>query len=130
MKSSIKQAADFHPLVPGPWALWAEQRIGDNSEVTYHHVGSRDWTGLFGSHEPTCPVWVEEDAEGEYWGWMDSSVDHAYPHMIWQAELLLEMCFAGGSKACQTALEDRGHIGRIVRLNIRLRSDPDIAPRS
>jgi hypothetical protein len=113
------------PLATGPWDMWAHRETGKEGKLRYSHFGTRKWVALHGLASPIVPVRLTVDPEGAYWGWMDTESHAEEPTLIWGAQLLFEICFAGGPVATQQALANRGHEGRIVRLSLEERPLPE-----
>lgn len=59
------------------------------------------------------PVWVEEDAEGDYYGWKYAD---GHISMIWPSMIQLQMCFPYGM---QVAIDNKDGVD--VRLKITRR---------
>jgi hypothetical protein len=108
----VTRAAD------GSWLMWAHEH------GTYQNIGARWWVKIHGLPYPIVPVTVTEvgrdSPDGTHWGWIRGDRDGGRPVMIWAHWGAFGMQFPYGV----TIEEERG-TGRVVRLRITPRDDPE-----
>jgi hypothetical protein len=121
---SAERGADSVQRMVRRWPMFAHDcEPGKDGRGRYRHIGARRWVELHGLPHPIVAVDVIEDADGGYWGWLDT--EGKCPEMIWPSRSQFSVCFAYGPEA-EVA---RGK-GAILRLRVEASNASDQATAS
>lgn len=99
---------------PRHWDMYAYKYADINGgRVLYMHIGSKDWVEIHMLPNPIVKVDVNEDVDGDYYGWLRAGKNS--PTMIWPSLAQFTMCFPYGLEVEITKGE-----GEILRLSVEL----------
>jgi hypothetical protein len=86
-----------------------------DGDIWIHLYSNRRVVELICNKKDVKQLLVKEDEKGKYWAWWDMESDPNEFCFVWQAEILLNMCFPYGPEV----EEERGK-GKKMRVSVEM----------